>query len=270
VRFAIRDDDTNYFTKPEQLERNYEDVWNICPLSLSVVPFHGCTKSGAIPQRYWASASNIRFPVGENKEIVAFLKEKLSGGCVSIMLHGHSHEDSPAGYEFEVEGNLFEKVKTGKEYLESLFGVKVGTFVPPHNKLSREGLRAVVKNGLNIVGVASFRERHSLRWQNIANYIKIKYFHLKWQRPYPYALDFGDHKEVSFYGVVPSITFRELKAAFDFVYQRDGDFVLAAHYWEFNVERPMNIRDAFDRFWSYVQGFRNIQFCTVDELFASS
>jgi hypothetical protein len=52
MRFAIRDDDTNYFTQPEQLARVYGAVWEVCPVSLSVVPFQACTRSGAIPREY--------------------------------------------------------------------------------------------------------------------------------------------------------------------------------------------------------------------------
>lgn len=39
VKRAIRDDDTNYFTQPEDLVKVYGKVWNKCPISLSVIPF---------------------------------------------------------------------------------------------------------------------------------------------------------------------------------------------------------------------------------------
>ena len=119
MKFPIRDDDVNYFTTPMELIRNYETVWDVCPVSFSVVPFHACTKTGAIPEKYW-SGDRI-FPIGENKELVQFLKEKIREGKVSIMLHGYSHKDNPDGYEFETGVELCNKIKQGKEYLESLW-----------------------------------------------------------------------------------------------------------------------------------------------------
>jgi hypothetical protein len=264
MRFAIRDDDVNYFTKPERLETNYSEVWDICPISLSVVPFHGCSKSRAIPLEYWSGRKV--FPIGDNPQIVDFLRKKIAEGRISIMMHGYSHKDSPDGYEFETGTNLLEKVREGKQYLESLFDVEIKTFVPPHNALSRQGMSAVVKTGLNIVGTVSL----GLQRRSIINFARAKYFRLRWQQVYPYVLSFGDHKEVAFHSLGPSVTLDKLKADFDFARARDGDFVLATHHWEFDAMQeyePMKMRDVFERLWSYVQGFDRVQYSTVDELF---
>ena len=37
MKFAIRDDDTSYFTKPQELEEAFGDLTGI-PVSLSVIP----------------------------------------------------------------------------------------------------------------------------------------------------------------------------------------------------------------------------------------
>ena len=54
MKFAIRDDDTSFFTRPEQLLRVYEGIWDRVPVSLSVVPFHGRTHTEGIPVEYWS------------------------------------------------------------------------------------------------------------------------------------------------------------------------------------------------------------------------
>ena len=54
VVFSIRDDDTCYFTTPRELESCYGRIWDICPVSLSVVPFQASTKSGAVPREHWS------------------------------------------------------------------------------------------------------------------------------------------------------------------------------------------------------------------------
>jgi len=40
MKFAIRDDDVSFFTKPMELEKLYKDLWekNI-PVSFAVIPF---------------------------------------------------------------------------------------------------------------------------------------------------------------------------------------------------------------------------------------
>ena len=37
--FAIRDDDTSFFTSPEELDSVYSNYWGKVPISLAVVPF---------------------------------------------------------------------------------------------------------------------------------------------------------------------------------------------------------------------------------------
>ena len=39
--FCIRDDDTSFFTSPEELERVYGQISQLGPVSLAVVPFIG-------------------------------------------------------------------------------------------------------------------------------------------------------------------------------------------------------------------------------------
>ena len=271
MNFAIRDDDINYFTTPEALLRNYEAVWDKCPISLSVVPFHACTKSGAMPERYW-NGDKI-FPIGENKELVQFLKEKIREGKVSITLHGYNHKDNTDGYEFETGINLYDKVKQGKEYLEELFDVKIEAFVPPHNIISKEGLAAVVDNGLNLVNIPSFRfSRRSFHLGNIIPFIKLRAFRLKYKnRKYPYVLSFGNHKEVGYYSLTPQVSFESLKEDFDFCCRMSSSFILATHYWEFTAKQIYNqsprMGDVFHEFWEYVSHLDDVNFVTVNQVF---
>jgi len=147
--------------------------------------------------------------------------------------------------------------------------VEIKTFVPPHNTLSKEGLRAVVRNNLNIVNIVSFRRR-PLRISGIVNHIKKKYFQLKWKNVYPHALDFKDHKEIGAHGLVPLVTLEKLKTDFGFAYKIGGDFILATHYWEFYAMQEyelMTTGEVFYQFWDYVRQFDGVRFCKVDDLF---
>lgn len=223
MKFAIRDDDICYSTKPEELEKVYGKIWGKIPVSLSVIPFHK------------------KSPIGDNKKLVSFLKKKIKENKISIMLHGYSHKDNPRGHEFEIGKDLYRKVKEGKRHLEQLFDVDITTFVPPHNALSRKGLRAVVRNKLNIIGVSSFRlTRRDFGFGNIVPYLRMKSFSLRYGRIYPYVLDFGNHKEANFHSLNPPVKYRYLKKELDFVHKVNGVFILSTHYWEILKHKQLN------------------------------
>ena len=273
MKFAIRDDDVSYFTSPQELIGNYNKVWDVCPVSLSVVPFHACTKSAGIPREYWSSKET--FPVGDNKELVSFLRDKIKCGKVSITLHGYSHKDNHNTYEFDTKEDLTGQVKHGKEYLESLFDIEVKVFVPPHNTISSKGMEAVIANGLNIVNIASFRlGKRPFHLMNIIPFIKQRVFKLKYKRKYPYVLDCYNHKEISYYSLTPDVSYESLKEDFDFCREMNGSFILATHYWEFaakqSYDRNVQMGEVFNKFWEYVNKQDNISFVSVNSIFESN
>ena len=232
MKFAIRDDDTNYFTKPEELERIYSNIWDTAPVSLAVIPFAGGGKVDAIPPEYWQG--DKVFPIGENEGLVEFLKEQIAKGRVSLMLHGYSHKDYPNGYEFEAGSDLFSKVRRGKRYLEELFGVIIKTFVPPHNSLSRRGAQAVIDNGLNILMAYShWPWERPLEAANFINFARMVWFWLRYgkSKRYPNTLCFSRHKEFGCYTLHPSASFQELREGLEFTMEAGGNFCVATHYY---------------------------------------
>ena len=246
MKFAIRDDDTNYFTKPADLERAYKGIWNICQVSLAVVPFHASTKSGSIPSKYWRD--NKTFPIGNNRPLVAFLKKKIREKKVSIMLHGYSHKNYSGGPEFVAGDNLYEKAKEGKAYLEKLFGVKIKTFVPPHNRLSEEGRQAVARAGMNIASHEPFYPwirplNYSLMVKKSFYFIKTAQFLNYSSRFYPFILDFKDHKELQCSPLVPSTSLEQLKRHFLLALNTNGVFCLNTHYWELDKKLKKKLDD---------------------------
>jgi len=270
MKFAIRDDDVSYFTSPQELIGNYNKVWDFCPVSFSVVPFHACTKSAGIPREYW-SGKEI-FPVGDNKELVSFLRDKIKCGKVSITLHGYSHKNNHNTYEFDTKRDLTDQVKQGKEYLESLFDIEIKVFVPPHNTISSKGMEAVIANGLDIVNIASFRlSKRPFNLINIMPFIKQKAFRLKYKRKYPYVLDCYNHKEIGYYSLTPDINYEKLKDDYDFCREMNGSFILSTHYWEFNAKQTYDnnqkMKDVFYRFWDYVSSLNGVEFVTLNSIF---
>ena len=249
MRVAIRDDDTSFFTRPEQLERVYGRYWERIPVSLAVVPCHASTRSKGIPLEHWEGGRS--FPLAENVLLVEYLRAQIGAGRASILLHGWSHENYPTGYEFEAAPRLGERLARGRGYLEALFGAPIRTFVPPHNALSRRGLLAVDAAGLNVLGsFYSFRpDKKPWGLTTLRNYLLVRAHRRRTGRTrrdrliYPWPLRYNRHAEFGCQPLVPRTTLDELIAAFEEARRWGGDFCLATHYWEID-DRLAGILDA--------------------------
>lgn len=269
--FSIRDDDTCYFTTPQELQANYGEVWDICPVSLSVVPFHACTKSGAVPRKFWRG--DEIFPVGDNAELVKFLREKIAEGKVYLAMHGYSHKDEADGFEFETGQNLGRKVSEGKRYLEQIFGVPIRIFVPPHNTLSRAGYQAVVSNALSICGPTGLRHR-PLGWGALRFAVWRRWWRWCCGGEYPYPYRYSTHAEISYRCLTPAVTPESLWAGLAHYRKWQGWFCLATHYWEFGAKLTdnggMTVGHVFKNLWEEVSRFKDVSFRPVGEINDSS
>jgi len=263
MKFAIRDDDVSFSTSPKDLENLYKELWgeNI-PVSFAVIPYAVRSYYSGDWEKFYQS--EYENPIEKNKELVQFLREKIKENKASIMLHGFSHQykvamdkkDEPVlatqenlntlrnykkgielcwygEYNWKNYEQLKKETKVGKEYLEDLFQTKVTVFVPPSNDISKEGVKAVSECGLNISGAMLLSKfNRSLSKYSIENWVLKFWWRLKYDRGYPYVMNFGNHKELCGYGLVPGISYEELKEQFEFCKKVDAPFVLATHYWE--------------------------------------
>jgi hypothetical protein len=238
VRFALRDDDVNFFTRPEQLERAYRAYWDFLPVSLAIVPFHAATKSKAIPEEFWTGEGE--FPLADNREIVECVRELIARGRATPMLHGYNHKNYPGGYEFQVGSDLRGRLRRGRAYLEELFERRIRTFVPPHNALSRCGIEALDGEGLDVLGsFLSFRPSQK-PWGSatVGNYLRLNLYRLRTRRGrrtrliYPFPLRYKNHAEFGCHLLLPWTQADELIAGFEEARRFGGDYCLATHYWE--------------------------------------
>src|SRR5438093_13395451 len=113
--FCIRDDDTSFFTSPEQLEQAYGQISQWGPISLAVVPFHKAGTSKGVPEKYrgrWTT-----HPLHENSELVTYLRGRIKEGRFEIMLHGYHHDTADGHFEFARGNHLAKRVRDGKKYL---------------------------------------------------------------------------------------------------------------------------------------------------------
>jgi len=295
MKFAIRDDDVNFFTNPTELEYIYKELWqqNIC-VSFSVIPF--AVKSYYCGDRERFYQDEKQNPVGENKELVEFLREKIKEKKVSIMLHGFSHQYKVAvdkksepvlatqdnlinfrknklgknlcwygEYSWKPYEQMKKETKIGKEYLEDLFQIKITVFVPPSNDISKEGVKAVAECGLNISGTIMLSKfNRPVNIYSIRNWFLRIWWRLNYNKIYPYVMNYGRHKELCAYGLVPNVTFENLKQQFNFCRKINAPFVLSIHYWEI-IEKTY-LKDIFCQFVKFVQNSGN-NICFVEECY---
>jgi predicted deacetylase len=270
MKFAIRDDDTCYFTRPEVLEQVYHDVWKRVPVCLATVPFAIGYKRAGIPPEHWESG--IPFALESNGDLVSFLKSRIAEKSATIALHGYSHQDFSNGFEFQAAPDPDRRLADGLRHLRETLGGTVSIFVPPHNALSRHGLRAVGGAGLNILGsFLSFRpSMRSWDGRTLANWWRVRRFRQATGRGkrdamvYPHVLRYADHAEFGCHTLVPGTTFEDLAAGFDEARRAGGDFCLATHYWE--VDALM--KSVLLRLLDHAARHADVRFVAAEELFA--
>ena len=211
------------------------------------------------------------FPLEENPELVARLRAHAAAGRVTIVQHGFTHEDFPDGYEFQAAPDLEHRLTEGRRYLERVLGTRLTLFVPPHNALSKRGLEAVSRAGLNLLGTfLSFRP--SLRpWDGhtLANWWRIRRYRASTGRTktdrliYPHVLRYANHAEFGCHSLVPGTTVDDLVAGFEEARRAGGDFCLATHYWDVDAV----LKDVLRRVLDHAARYPDVEFVSADRLF---
>ena len=196
---CLRDDDTNYYTKYEELADGYGEFWGKLPVTLATVPFsHGSQfkimKVALSPETKWhnlrdwelnATADELTeyhklHPIGENKELVEKFKPLIKAKKIEIAQHGISHRCNEKGAEMYYDNVGLIHIRDGKEYLSKVFETDINVFVPPWNTVDPRCAKYINKIGLEILcsGSISFRSLKE-RLINFIGYPKDFFTRLK-------------------------------------------------------------------------------------------
>ena len=200
VQLAIRDDDLNFFTKVEDVEKVYAPI-NGFPISFAVIPTvtdvstkGSCSDTRGNTEPRW---------FGDNSELVAWLKERIKLGQADALLHGITH-----GYKFidgkryaemqwRKEENLAEEIADYKKRLSVILDYPVSVFVAPSNKISKYGINCMAASGMHYSGIVPASFDRKLTFRNLGNYLKRWYYRAKDKLPYPNVLQYSDHRELN-------------------------------------------------------------------------
>ena len=268
VQFCIRDDDTSFFTAPQDLERAYADITRRGPVSLAIIPFCRAGMSKGVPESHRASRSI--HPLHENEALVKYLRQGIRDGRFEAMLHGYHHDEPDGSYEFVAGSDLRRKVAHGRRYLEDVLSTTVRVFVPPHNAIRREGLRAIAAEGLHLAGVAGLRS--GWPWYSVRSW--EVWFELRAMRgkgPFaPRILDLGDHRELPGQAVTPLSSARRNRELLEETIAANGVFCAATHYWEFDAvgcgDGEPTVAEQLRQLVDRVAGEPAVQWLTVGEV----
>ena len=233
IKIAIRDDDTNFFTKVEDLKNIYKD-FNHFPISYAVIPHvldvstvGACsdTKGNSDPKN-----------VADNKELVEWIRDELKNGTCDILLHGihHNYKFTEDGIKLaemqwrDQEPHLANQLQVEKERLSDLFDYPISCFVAPSNKITKYCLDEVVKSGLNFSGINPINFNVNFTIKNVANYAKRWAVRVFYGLPYPGVLDYDNHKEIN---ACILQSYEYLIKMFNFCCKHNYPMVINVHYW---------------------------------------
>jgi hypothetical protein len=275
VLFIIRDDDTSFFTDPEELAAIYSSIWDRIPISLGIIPFDVPSYFRGFSDQFYQGSEPTS--VAANAKLVKFIRHGVQRGRFDILLHGFNHlykVIKPVPYdprywipEFLCADNLETKLRDGKALLESQFNCKIGAFIPPSNAINRHGLKALAKNHLDLVGTA----RVSVLLQ--ANPLNAFWLmHNRWRRSFPYGIrNYIGHKQIRCEPLTPVSDWRELNLRLEDCLRKQGIYVIATHYWELgrvHAEQGAPLRELLLELIARARSL-GAKFLTIRDVFAS-
>lgn len=297
MKFIIRDDDVNYFYQPAQLKRWYEGIYEICPISICVVPF---VKGDYFKWVYWAEHDkedymkhkdefydddNI-YPLGDNQPLIETFKKWESEGKISISMHGiyHRNWDRNApdiennystGAEFWTDEDRTAPLKDAKLYLEEVIGHSISAFTAPQNLISYTSYRSLREAGFNVCGniVNPRKPIWFIDIHGFKTYIKVFMDYMLRRKLKPKIQYESKHKGLKFItytaGVYPNgKTLDEVKSIIDFVNSSNGTFVFNTHSYGFDDYLPqanMTVKEFTIEIVNYAKSLGNVEFTTLEK-----
>jgi len=253
MRFAIRDDDTCYFTRVEQLEKVWGSILPYIPVSLAVTPFAVQSFHNSDIEHFYQG--NTPQPLDGNPELADWLRGRMRDGSISVMCHGYTHEYQRVSrrrrlqeYVWKSDQRLAAESRRSKSYLEGLLQTEINTFVPPGNAISRAGLEAIQPYYPNVL--TSFSLRRWTDWRlergSLIGLARRLYYHCLYQAPSPRVENVAGVNLISSCSLTARGSWDQILKRFELCRRLKADFVLAVHYWEIDTRLAGILRRLLD------------------------
>jgi len=269
MRFAIRDDDTSYFTRPEELDRVWGTILPYAPVSLAVVPYSLEPFHLGDVQRFYQGTTPRA--VRENAELVIWLHEKLARKQIAVMCHGYTHEYRRTGPEtleqefiWKPYDRLLGETRHARQHLEETFGTAITTFVPPGNGISRPGIMAVGGSFANLMAafplrrITDFRLEARFAW----NYARRLYYQARYGIANPFGETVSGVRLLPSFSLTAQVTWDRIRGWFELCRRLGADFIVAVHYWEMDQQLRDILANLLD-----LAAKSGCEFCSCPELF---
>ena len=247
----IRDDDAHAFTNMALLDKIYGTLFfrRGLKLSVSVIPMLDTSarignKNNSFYRRgyeYEPFIPKNKINSGfqdfrKNRALASWLKKKNVEPC----LHGYSHaigDFSSSNYPV-----MEEMLTEGRKIVEDATKRKVRVFVPPHERLSKSGWRAVTNSGFRIF-------RNVIRpLKDIVVSVPLGEYglsHIRKNFLYGYdgLVQYRNNKELGAMNPYLFSCFWDLKQNFEDACKKFDSsrvFIMANHHWEFSINQKMH------------------------------
>lgn len=252
MQFAIRDDDTSFFTRIEELESAYDFLEEDECVSLSVVPFSvPIHRDDVFP--YGKCENTEKKHIEDNVELVDYLREQVQQGKYDILLHGYSHEYKKvadkwvAEMKWKSESQLFEELPFGKKILENLLNCNISVFVAPNNSIDQKAIDVIEELNMDYSGIILKGDRKkTLRY--CINFIKRWIYRMFVHIPYPGILNYGKHKELVAYTLDD---YDRLIKEYNKCKKHKSPFVVYTHYWQLNGDAKQ--KELIKKVYKYIK-----------------
>lgn len=299
MKFAIRDDDLNYFYSPDFIEENIGGLWDICPFSMSVIPYvMGSWMSnkdvvesyppGKLPGTVLQDlmVDNKIYDVSNNAQLVEYIRRKIRDGKVYITFHAIHHRNLDLimpqirknygfGAEFYTSRDLTNEVKKAIGHIEEVFDQKVSVFTPPQNIYSQKGFEAITNSGMNICA-RPLQKLDQFLWY-AKKYGPITFLDVLYKkiirRSQPYdkliecdGIRIADHRTLQ-----PGTDMTQLYRDFDYACKKSDHFILSTHSYAFKYKMHtsnQSMGEALRDFMNYAKTNSALEFVTLDKIFS--
>ncbi|MEE3328810.1 MAG: hypothetical protein VX252_15840 [Myxococcota bacterium] len=272
MQFLIRDDDACALTRPDEIERCYGRFWDEIPVGLSVTPFRIPDKPGhGMPETL--SRLDEPHPLGDNSEMVSFLREQIAAGRIFVALHGYHHARVEGQPEYVGGQDLARKTREGRTYLEDLLDCSIHTFVPPNNAVGEAGFAAVVGAGLNLVNnqtyPLSFFQAAGRR-ARLNQALDLQYrlrVRLGMRSAYQKRRYLG-FQQIAYRTLGPTQDLSDLEESLSLCARTNSTFILATHYHAFDrkLTSGESVGDGLLRLIERAKAHTSTKFIRYDEL----